>query len=318
MDRKLAVVAIGGNALIRDPDKPAISYQWDAVHQTCAHIAGMLRSGWNVVLTHGNGPQVGANMRRFEIAERYGLYALPMDLIVAHTQASIGYMLQQALDIALRRLGIPRVVLTVVTQTLVDAGDEAFDKPDKPVGIFMNEADAQLRREEGWTVQEDAAGRGWRRVVPSPRPLGLQEMEAIRSLVHEGFLVIACGGGGVSVVRDEENNLRGVRAVVDKDHGGSLLARELGAELLMILTGVEKVALHFNRPEQRDLDSITLAEAERYREEGHFAAGSMLPKIEACLDFLRDGGQEAIITDPVNLMRALRGETGTRILPRPA
>ena len=276
----------------------------------------MIAAGWSVTITHGNGPQVGANMRRFEIAQKFGLYEIPLDLIVAHTQASIGYMLQQALDSALRRRGINRTVVTVVTQTLVDAADEAFGNPEKPVGSFMSEEDALERQAEGWSVKEDA-GRGWRRVVPSPRPLSLQETNAIRLLVVNDYIVIACGGGGVPVVRDDQGNLRGVRAVIDKDRGGSLLARELRADLFMVSTGVEKVSLNFNRPGQRDLDVLTVAEAERYRDEGHFAVGSMLPKIEACLDFVSNGGPEAIITDPPNLSRALRGETGTRILPGP-
>jgi carbamate kinase len=316
MVEKLAVVAIGGNSLIRDPGKPDIESQWGAVHETCGHIAAMIAAGWSVTITHGNGPQVGANMRRFEIAQKFGLYEIPLDLIVAHTQASIGYMLQQALDSALRRRGINRTVVTVVTQTLVDAADEAFGNPEKPVGSFMSEEDALERQAEGWSVKEDA-GRGWRRVVPSPRPLALQETNAIRMLVVNDYIVIACGGGGVPVVRDDQGNLRGVRAVIDKDRGGSLLARELRADLFMVSTGVEKVSLNFNRPGQRDLDVLTVAEAERYRDEGHFAVGSMLPKIEACLDFVSNGGPEAIITDPPNLSRALRGETGTRILPGP-
>lgn len=308
------MVAIGGNSLIRDPQKPDIESQWDAVHETCGHIAAMIASGWSVTVTHGNGPQVGTNMRRYEIAQSYGIYEIPLDMIVAHTQASIGYMLQQALDSALRRHRISRTIVTVVTQTTVDANDEAFQKPDKPVGNFMSEEDARRREAEGWAVAEDA-GRGWRRVVPSPRPLALQETNAIRMLVVNDYIVIACGGGGVPVVRDDQGDLRGVRAVIDKDHGGSLLARELRADLFIVSTGVEKVALNFNRPDQCELNDITVSEAERYRDAGHFAAGSMLPKVQACIDFIRNGGPEAIITDPPNLTRALRGETGTRILP---
>ncbi len=313
---KLAVVAVGGNSLISDPRRPGIDSQWDAVHETCRNIAAMIAAGWSVTLTHGNGPQVGTNMQRFEIAQRHGLYEVPLDLLVAHTQASIGYMLQQALDSALRRHGINRTIVTVVTQTTVDAADKAFANPEKPVGGFMSEAEARQREAEGWAVREDA-GRGWRRVVPSPLPLVLQETNAIRMLVINDYIVIAAGGGGVPVMRDSQGDLRGVRAVIDKDRGGSLLARELRADLFIISTGVEKVALNFNRPGQRDLDLLTVDEAERYRDEGHFAPGSMLPKIEACLDFIRNGGPEAIITNPPNLARALRGEAGTRILPAP-
>jgi carbamate kinase len=311
---KLAVVAIGGNSLIQDPKRPEVVHQWDAVRETCNHIAQMIADGWTVTITHGNGPQVGFILRRAEIAAQHGIHDVPLDLIVADTQGSIGYMLQQALDNSLRRLGINRTIMTVVTQVLVDSHDPAFQNPTKPIGGFMTEADAKRYEVEGWKVIEDA-GRGWRRVVASPRPLAIQEINAIKMLMMSNYVVIACGGGGIPVIRNEHGSLRGVAAVIDKDRASSLLARELRADLFIISTGVEKVALNFGRPDQCDVDEMALAEAQQYLAEGHFAPGSMKPKIEAAIDFVMMGGPTAIITDPPNLARALRGETGTRVVP---
>jgi len=314
MINKLAIIAIGGNSLIQDPNRPEIENQWDAVKATSRDIAEMVASGWQVVVTHGNGPQVGYNLRRMEIAEREGLYPLPLDLIVSHTQGSIGYMLQQSLDDALRRLGINRTCATVVTQVRVDADDPAFQNPTKPIGGFMTEAEAQRYQAEGWSVMEDA-GRGWRRVVASPQPQSIQEINAIQALMLSGYVVIACGGGGIPVIRTEDGSLQGAYAVIDKDRASSLLALTLRADLFVISTGVEKVSLNFNTPEQDDLDRITLQEAQQYIDEGHFAVGSMLPKIEACVSFVRNGGPQAIITDPTHLKTALQGGSGTRIVP---
>lgn len=314
MTGKLATIAIGGNSLITDPKKPDVPHQWDAVRETCNHIAAMIAEGWNIVITHGNGPQVGYILRRAEIAAKQGIHEVPLDLIVADTQGSIGYMLQQALDNALRRLGINRTILTVVTQVRVDPDDPAFQKPNKPIGGFMTEEEARKYEAEGWQVMEDA-GRGWRRVVASPKPLAIQELNAIRVLINNDYVVIAGGGGGIPVVRNQQGELRGAYAVIDKDRASSLLAQTLRADLFIISTGVEKVALNFNTPDQRLVDQMTLAEAQQYMTEGHFAPGSMLPKIEAAVEFVRMGGPQAIITDPPNLARALRGETGTRVVP---
>jgi len=314
MTGKLITIAIGGNSLITDPKQPDVPHQWDAVRETCEHIAEMIAEGWNVIVTHGNGPQVGYILRRSEIAAKSGIHDVPLDLIVADTQGSIGYMLQQALDNSMRRLGINRTVLTVVTQVRVDPDDPAFHNPNKPIGSFMTEQEAYKYEAEGWNVMEDA-GRGWRRVVASPKPLAIHEINAIRVLVNNDYVVIAGGGGGVPVVRNAQGELRGTYAVIDKDRASSLLAQTLRADLFIISTGVEKVALNFNKPNQQLLDQITLAEAQRYIEEGQFAAGSMLPKIEAAVEFIKMGGPQAIITDPPNLARALRGETGTRIVP---
>ena len=313
MTQKLAVVAIGGNSLILDPKNPDVPHQWNAVRETCKHIAQMIAEGWNVVVTHGNGPQVGYILRRAELASRE-VHTVPLDLIVADTQGAIGYMLQQELDNTLRRLGINRTIITVVSQVRVDPDDPAFQKPSKPIGGFMTEEEARKFEKEGWTVVEDA-GRGWRRVVASPKPLAFQEINAIRALIMSDYIVIAGGGGGIPVVRDSAGDLHGTFAVIDKDRASSLLAQILRADLFVISTGVEKVALNFNKPNQRMLDAMTLTEAQQYISEGHFAPGSMLPKIEAAVEFMRMGGPLAIITDPPNLARALRGETGTRILP---
>jgi carbamate kinase len=310
---KLATIAIGGNSLITNPKQPDVSSQWDAVRETCEHVADMIAGGWNVIVTHGNGPQVGYILRRSELAA-HEVHTVPLDIIVADTQGAIGYMLQQSLDNALRRRGINRTILTVVTQTRVDPNDPAFTKPNKPIGGFMTEAEARRYEAEGWTVVEDS-GRGWRRVVASPKPVAIQEINAIRALIMGDYVVVAVGGGGIPVVRDEAGELRGTYAVIDKDRASSLIAQSMRADLFIISTAVERVALHYNKPEQRFLDQMTLAEARQYMAEGHFAPGSMLPKIEAAIDFVQMGGPMALITDPPNLARALAGETGTRIVP---
>lgn len=311
---KLAVIAIGGNSLIEDPQNPGIARQWDAVRKTCERIAEIVKAGWRVVITHGNGPQVGYIIRRGEIALREGVHDVPLDLVVADTQGSIGYMLQQALDNSLRHLGINRSIVTIVTQTVVDPDDPAFDNPSKPIGGFMSESEARQFEAQGWQVTEDA-GRGWRRVVASPQPLAIQEINPIASLMMSGFIVIACGGGGVPVIRNPQGSLRGAYAVIDKDRASALLANQLRADLLLISTGVEKVALHFNTPQQKTVSTMTLSEARHYIAEGHFASGSMLPKIEAAVDFVHQGGPVAVITSPDKLLSAIEGDSGTRILP---
>ncbi len=314
MSGQLAVIAIGGNSLITDPKQPGVPHQWDAVRETCRHIADMIAAGWNVIITHGNGPQVGYILRRSEIAAEQGIHPVPLDLIVADTQGSIGYMLQQALDNSLRRLGINRTIVTVVTQVRVDADDPAFSNPTKPIGGFMSKEEAASYEAEGWTVMEDA-GRGWRRVVASPQPQAIQEINAIKALFMDGYIVIAGGGGGIPVVRNEHGSLRGIAAVIDKDRASSLLAQNLRADMFIISTGVEKVSLNFNTPQQIDLDELTIAQANQYMQDGQFAKGSMLPKIEAAIDFVKMGGPQAVITDPSNLTRAINGKTGTRIIP---
>ena len=312
---KTAVIAIGGNSLILDKKKIGVEFQWQAVYETATHIVDMIQAGWRVVVTHGNGPQVGFILRRNELAaQAEGMHTTPMDVIGADTQGSIGYMLQQALDNRLRSVGIRRSVVTVVTQTLVDRHDPAFVNPSKPIGGFMTADEGKKFQDEGWTVVEDA-GRGYRRVVASPIPIDIVELDAINTLVEKNFVVICTGGGGIPVIRDEQGNLKGVNAVIDKDRGTSLLANGLKADLFIISTAVEKVALNFGKPDQRFLDRMTLSEAHQYTNEGHFAPGSMGPKVEAVVDYLEKGGAQAIITNPPNIARALRGETGTLIVP---
>lgn len=313
-DRKVAVVAIGGNSLIKDKNHLSVEDQYWAAHETCVHIAEMIAQGWTTVITHGNGPQVGFILRRSELA-RFELHEVPLDACVADTQGALGYALQQNLQNEFRRRGMPHQAVTVVTQVEVAADDPAFQHPSKPIGSFLDRDTAmQRQRDDGWHVVEDA-GRGWRRVVPSPIPLRVVEEAIIRDLVNLGTIVIAVGGGGIPVVADAEGNLRGTAAVIDKDLASSLLARRLGADLFLISTAVEKVCLHFGTPQQRPLDRITVAEARQYIQEGHFAPGSMRPKIEAIVAYLEAGGKAALITNPENIERALAGETGTWIMP---
>jgi len=308
MSKRIAVVAVGGNALIQQKGKESIQDQYAAASQTMGYVAEMIQAGWNVVVTHGNGPQVGFALRRSELAAAE-LPPIPLDYCGAETQGWIGYMFQKALNNAFAQRGIARHAVTVVTQCLVDAADPAFKNPTKPIGSFVDQAGAEVLRAQGKHVVEDS-GRGWREVVASPLPQEIIEAPAIKQLIENGFMVVACGGGGIPVVK-EGGELKGVAAVIDKDFASSLLAGELGAELLLISTGVEQVALHYNTPQQRWLERITLAEARQYMAEGHFAPGSMLPKIQAAVRFVEMGGAHALITDPPNLARALRGETGT-------
>jgi len=312
--RRRAVVAIGGNSLIKDREHQSVRDQYIAAGETCWHIASMIQDGWDVAIGHGNGPQVGFILRRSELAS-HELHEVPLDVCGADSQGAIGYALVQNLENDFQRLGIDRHAVAVVTQMEVAADDPAFEAPSKPIGSFMDEHEAMRRRdEEGWAVREDA-GRGWRRVVASPMPLRIVEEDAVRSLLESGFVVVTVGGGGIPVVRDADGNLTGVAAVIDKDLASSLLATVIGAELFVITTAVEKVALRFGQPDETPLDRLTLAEAKGYLEEGgHFAEGSMAPKIRAVVGFLERGGATAIVTDPENVERALAGETGTTIV----
>jgi carbamate kinase len=309
----LAVLAIGGNALIRDRKHESIPNQYDMVCALAEDLAGMLESGWNIVVTHGNGPQVGFILRRSElsIAE---VPPVPMDYAGADIQGAVGYMFVKALRNVFKRRRIKREAVAMVTQTVVDRNDPAFSNPLKPIGSHMDEARAkQLAKKYHWTVREDA-GRGWRRVVPSPQPKAIIETGVIRTLAREGYVVVACGGGGIPVIEDGDGNLQGVEAVIDKDLASSLLARSLEADALVLPTGVEKVALDFNKPTQRWLDRMTLAEARRHQAADQFDKGSMGPKVAALIDFVGGGGRLGLITNPPNVARALRGETGTRVV----
>jgi carbamate kinase len=312
--KKVAVVAVGGNSLIKDKAHQTIPDQYASGAESMAHIAGMIEAGWDVVVTHGNGPQVGFILRRAELS-LHELHPVPLDFCGADTQGAIGYMFQQALYNEFHKRGIKKQAATVVTQTLVDRNDPAFQNPSKPIGSFMDEPTAvKHRQEDKWAVVEDA-GRGWRRVVPSPIPVRIVETEAIKTLIREGFVVISVGGGGIPVVEDGQGNLVGVEAVIDKDFGAAILASSIKADLFLITTAVEKVALNYNKPNQKWLDRMTLPEAKKYLAEGHFAKGSMEPKIQAILNYLEQGGKKALITNPQNIERALKGETGTYIEP---
>jgi carbamate kinase len=305
-----AVVAIGGNSLIRDKQHQTVLDQYIAAHETCRHIVAMIQEGWNVAISHGNGPQVGFILRRSELAA-HEMHEIPLDVCGADSQGAIGYALQQNLCNEFRRLGVDREAATVICQTEVAADDPAFKNPTKPIGGFMDEEQAERRRKEGWDIVNDA-NRGYRRVVASPRPLRIVELPAIRALIAAGVVVVTVGGGGIPVVADADGNLHGVAAVIDKDLASALLANNLGADLLIISTAVEKVALNFGTPEETLVDHLTLAEAKAHLAEGvHFAAGSMAPKIQAVVNYLSNGGTTAIVTNPENVARALHGETGT-------
>lgn len=313
---KRALVAIGGNAIIADSRHPDIPHQWDAIRQSCKHLVDMIEAGWQIIVTHGNGPQAGFILRRSELAA-HEVFPLPLDIIVADTQGGIGYMLQQALHNELYSRNLRRSVVALITQTLVDAQDPAFQKPSKPIGAFLTEAQARTFEAQGWQVIEDA-GRGWRRVVASPQPLAILEAPVITTLLDANHVVIAAGGGGIPVVQNSKGELRevkGVYAVVDKDRASSLLAQQLEVDLFLISTGVEYVALHFNTPQQQKLTRVTASELAGYLAEGHFGVGSMAPKIEAVLAFVQQSGKPALITDPDHMMSALAGETGTWVLP---
>lgn len=316
MDKKVAVIAIGGNSLIKDKKHQSVEDQYQAAKETTYHIADMIEAGWDVAIGHGNGPQVGFILARSEIAAKVeGMHEVPLDVCGADSQGAIGYALQQTLQNELYRRKIKKPVATVITQVLVDKEDKAFQNPSKPIGGFMDEAEARKRAaEQGWSVVEDA-GRGWRRVVASPMPKEVVELESVKTLIDAGVVVITVGGGGIPVIDKGEGEYVGTAAVIDKDYASSLLAREIGADLFLISTAVEKVALNFGKPDQKFLDKITLEEAKKYLAEGiHFAKGSMAPKVQAVIWFLESGGKQAIITNPENIGKALRGETGTWIV----
>jgi carbamate kinase len=315
--RKIAVVAIGGNSLIKDEKHKTVEDQYLAAKETTLHIADMIEAGWDVAIGHGNGPQVGFILRRSEIAARVeGMHEIPLDVCGADSQGAIGYALQQTLQNELFRRGIKKNVATVITQVLVDKNDKAFQNPSKPIGGFMEEPEARRRANDmGWSVVEDA-GRGWRRVVASPLPKEVVELDTVSTLLNAGVVVITVGGGGIPVVDQGDGVYRGTAAVIDKDYASSLLARLIKADLFLISTAVEKVALNFGKPNQQWLDRMTLSEAKQYLAEGiHFAKGSMAPKIQAIIWYLEAGGKQALITNPENIGRALNKETGTWIVP---
>ena len=313
MDSKLIVIAIGGNSLIEDSKHVTVSAQYEAAAKTCHHIARLVREGHRVVIAHGNGPQVGYILRRAEYAKDI-LHTVPLDSCVADTQGAIGYQLQRALDNEFTALGLKESVATVVTQVEVDPNDKSFQNPTKPIGSFMSEEEALKHKEkDGWSIMEDA-GRGFRRVVASPKPKKIIELDTIRTLLDNNIIVIAAGGGGIPVVRDENGALQGKEAVIDKDLAAAILAKDLHADLFVISTAVEKVCLNYGKPDQKELSEVHVSELDTYIEEGHFAPGSMLPKIQAVRDFVSSTGGIGLITDPAHLYDALYHGAGTKIV----
>lgn len=313
MQGKLIVIAIGGNSLIEDPKKVTVDAQYRAAEKTAHHIADIIERGSRVVIVHGNGPQVGYILLRSEYARKI-LHAVPLDSCVADTQGAIGYQLQKALDNEFIARGMSNRAVTVVTQVEVDPADPSFGNPTKPIGSFMTEEDAlEHQKNFGWAVKEDA-GRGWRRVVPSPKPQSIIELDTIKFLSESGAAVIAAGGGGIPVIRDEEGALWGKEAVIDKDLAAAILAKSLKADAFIISTAVEKVCLDYNKPTQKSIDEMTTEEARKYSDEGQFAPGSMLPKIQAIVDYVESTGNLGMITDPEHIPSALKGEAGTRIV----
>ncbi len=312
MSKKLAVIAIGGNAVNRPGELPSAENMLKNISETASYLADMIEKDYDIVITHGNGPQVGNILIQQDIAKDK-VPPFPMDINGAMTQGYLGYMIVKSLKNILIERGIEKEIASVVTQIIVDEKDEGFKKPSKPVGPFYTEKEGkQLQEEKGWDFKEDS-GRGWRRVVPSPIPLEVIEKKSIQKLVDEDFLVVAGGGGGIPVVK-KDGKIIGVEAVIDKDRASALMAKDLKADEFIILTAVEKVSLNFGKENQKDLEKITVEETEKYIEEGHFAPGSMLPKIEACLSFVKESGKPALITDMQKLTEALEGKTGTTIV----
>jgi carbamate kinase len=317
-DDRRAVIAIGGNALILDGQRGSIAEQSANAEETARHIAKLVASGWGVVVTHGNGPQVGFILLRSElVADDSPIPKLSLEMSVADSQGGIGHILSQAMTNELAAVGLPDRVACVMTHVVVDAADPAFARPTKPIGPFYTQAEADDRAaRNGWSIVEDS-GRGYRRVVASPQPIRIVENAQIGALVASGFVVIAVGGGGIAVQETAPGRYRGGEAVIDKDRASALLAASLGVPLLVLSTGVERVAVHFRQPDERWLESMTVSEARGYLAEGEFPKGSMGPKVEAAISFLEQGGQEVLITTPAALERAIAGETGTRVVPDP-
>ncbi|MBK9097187.1 MAG: carbamate kinase [bacterium] len=313
MNKKIAVVALGGNALLRGNEVGTIQQQEKNTYDTCLHLLKLLKDGYELVITHGNGPQVGNIMLRNEAGyKEYKIPQMPLDICVADSQGGIGYMIERQVKNILREHKIRKNVVTVITQVLVDKNDQAFIEPTKPVGRFYLKEEADLlAKSGGFIFKEDPRKRGWRRVVPSPDPIDILNKKVIRDLVKRGNIVIAAGGGGVPVYLDGKKNLVGVEAVIDKDLASSLLAAEINADAFYILTDVPNVYLNFHKPNQQKLEKITVVEAEKYLEEGEFADGSMGPKILSAIRFIKNGGKETIITESTQLSNS---ECGTRIV----
>ena len=314
MTCKTIVIAIGGNSLIENSKDISVKAQFEAAKKTAAHIVRLAKDGHKIIIAHGNGPQVGFILRRSEFSRKI-LHTVPLDSCVADTQGAIGYNLQMAIFNEAKKVGLSVSAGTIVTQVVVDPDDPSFMAPSKPIGSFMNKEDADYHQlTDGWHIMEDA-GRGYRRVVPSPKPLNIVELDLIKALSNTGAIVIAAGGGGIPVVKTDDGFLEGKEAVIDKDFAAALMAKELKADLFVISTAVEKVCIDFGKEYEKQLDIITCKEAEAYCEQGHFAPGSMQPKIKAIIDFVTSTGNAGIVTDPVHLYEAVQGNGGTQILP---
>ena len=310
--KKTAVVALGGNAITREGERDTIPRQFANTGESLSGIVELIKDGYNLAITHGNGPQVGNAVLRVELSKGKATY-LPLQICVADTEGGIGYMIEQCLENRLKDERIKRDVVTIVTQVVVDQNDPSIKNPTKFIGQFYTKKQAQVFIEErDWIMKEDSK-RGWRRVVPSPVPLEIVEKKTIKTLVDKGIIVIAAGGGGVPVYK-ENGELTGMDAVIDKDRASAVLARDIGAELLLILTGVEKVALHFGTRKQKNLSKLSLKDAKRFLAEGHFPPGSMGPKIEAAIQFLESGGREVIVTSIRKAYQSVKKKAGTRIV----
>ncbi len=313
-DHKTAVVALGGNAITRAGEVDTIYTQFANTRKSLDGIVELARDGFRLVITHGNGPQVGDALLRTELA-RGKAPIMPLGVLVADTEGGMGYMIEQSLQNRLRFEKIDRPVVTIITQMLVDKNDPAIANPTKFIGQFYSEEDAKIFAEaREWQVKKDGT-RGWRRVVPSPVPIKAINAAAIKKLVEDGTIVIAGGGGGIPVYVDEKGNFEGLDAVIDKDFGSSVLAKEIGADVLSILTSVDKVSINFGQPNQKDLDKITVSELKKLHAEGHFPAGSMGPKVKAAINFIDNGGHLVTISSLENAHAALHGNGGTWIVP---
>lgn len=311
--KKLAVVAFGGNALLRSGQKGTIDEQEANVYETCSHLVNLIKNNYDIVIGHGNGPQVGNVMLQHEAGEKlFGIPKQPVDVCVAETQGSVGYMIEQQLRNVLMKEHLERDILTLVTQVLVSKEDEAFQNPIKPVGPYYSKEEADKMAEENkWTFQEDSRGRGWRRVVPSPKPVSINNTQSIEKMARDGSIVVTVGGGGIPAFYVEKNKLQGIDAVIDKDLASSALAIEIKADEFYILTDVPKVCINFNTPDEKQLDVLTISEAKQYLEEKQFAEGSMAPKVRAAIQFVENGGKECIITEAAELNKP---NAGTRIV----
>lgn len=311
--KKIAVIALGGNALLRGSEMGTISQQEKNTYDTCVNLVKLIEQDFNIVITHGNGPQVGNILLRNEAGfNNYKIPRMPLDICVADSQGGIGYMVERQIRNILRERKIRKNVVTIVTQVLVDKNDPAFENPTKPVGAFYLKEEAELlSRSNDFIFKEDASKRGWRRVVPSPKPIDIMNKKIIKDLVKKGNIVIAVGGGGVPVCIDEKKNIQGVEAVIDKDLASALLAAEIGADDFFILTDVPKVYLNFGKSNQMSLDTVSVNKAEEYLKNGEFGAGSMGPKVQAAITFIKNGGKETIITESTQLGDS---NCGTRII----